>query len=142
MLAVLYQVGFKVPTSVSGSIVKNTVQLLIAKNALGCDEPIVGQLIKKMARLEMNGTVPIKIKQIKCYIIKGGNRVIVFYYIENVPLLMEQLVAGCLLEGKYEDSFKISKVDGKVIFKIGANCGGGDLINETAIANRHKGNIG
>ena len=142
MLAVSNQAGFKVATSVTGSVTKNLVRLLIDKKALVCDKPIVGQLIKKTGRLEMNGTEPIEIKQVECYIAKTDMKSVVFYFIENVPLLMERLVAGCFMEGKYEDSFQISKFKEKVIFKIGVDRGGSDLINEIGLVNRNKRNSG
>ena len=55
----------------------------------------------------MSGTVPIEIKQVACFITKTDSKTVVFYYIENVPLLIERLVAGCLLDIKFEESFMI-----------------------------------
>ena len=142
MLGVTYQAGFRVPTSVVCSITKNYNRLLIDKNLLVIDKPVVGQLQKKMGQLEMSGTVPIKIEQVACFITKTDSKTVVFYYIENVPLLMERLVAGCLLDNKFEESFMISKFKQKIMFKIGADRGGSDLINEIALINRHNGNSG
>ena len=98
MLGFWYQAGFSVPTSVVCSITKNYNRLLIDKNLLVIDKPVVDQLQKKMGQLEMSGTVPIEIEQVPCFITKTTSKPVIFYYIKNVPLLMERLVAGCLLE--------------------------------------------
>ena len=78
MLGVSYGAGFTVPTSVVCSITKNYNRLLIDKNLLVIDKPVVGQLQKKMGKLEMSGTVPIKIKQLDCFTTKTDTRMVIF----------------------------------------------------------------
>ena len=142
MLAVSNKAGFKVPTIVTCSFVKNLLRLLKEKKLLISNKHVIGQLRKKMGRLETNGTVPSKIELVQCLTTQTYTKLVVFYFIKNVPLLMEILVAGYLLDGKYEDSSKISNFKDKIIFKIGADCGGSDLINEIGLVNRDKGNSG
>ena len=135
--------GFKVASSVVVSIMKDTTSLLIKNNKLRVEKsPFEGQLRKKIGRLEKAGAVPSTFEYVECYITQENTGTCTYYYIEDVPLLIERLVAGCLMEGRYEDSIDISIFNNKIIIRFGCDRGGGDLIMGISLANRKKGNSG
>jgi hypothetical protein len=135
--------GSNVASSVVVSIMKDTTSLLIKNNKLRIEKsPFEGQLRKKMGQLEKAGAVPSTFEYVECYITQENTGTCIYYYIEDVPLLIERLVAGCLLEGKYEDSIDISFFNNKIIIRFGCDRGGGDLIMGISLANRSRGNSG
>ena len=135
--------GFKVASSVVVSIMKDTTRLLLKNSKLREEKsPFEGQLRKKIGKIEKAGAVPSTFEYVECYITQENTGTCTYYYIEDVPLLIERLVAGCLLEGKYEDSIDISKFNNKIIVRFGCDRGGGDLIMGISLANRNRGNSG
>ena len=107
------------------------------------DKPIFpGQLRTINGQLERNGAVPSTFEYVEYYVAKEDVEQCVYYYTESVPLLMERLVSGCVLEGEMVDSFAFSTFQNKTIFRFGADLGGGDLLMMIALANRLKGNHG
>jgi hypothetical protein len=52
-------------------------------------------------------------------------------YVENVPYLVKQLIHQAIVAGKQEKSINFSKYDGKHVFVVGTDGGGGDLVMMT-----------
>ncbi|OEU21441.1 hypothetical protein FRACYDRAFT_235067 [Fragilariopsis cylindrus CCMP1102] len=143
MTEVRNRAGWKMPSSAVAQIVKDIVHLLRLKNKLRVDKsPFEGRLRKKLGQLERDGSIPSTFEYVTCFITKDDTGKCIYYYIPNVPLLIERLVAGCLLEGEYEDSIDISFLKGKIIIRFGCDRGGGDLIMAISLANRRRGNSG
>ena len=143
MLRISYQAGINVSMSITCSITKHLAQLLNNKKGLVCDKPIVGQFQKKLGQLEKNGAMPTKLNKMNAllHILTLKLLFPIILRMSHYTVLIKRLVVGCLLERKYEDSYEISKLNGKYIYKIGADYGSGDLISEI-LPNRHKGNCG
>ena len=66
----------------------------------------------------------------------------VFYWVKNVPLLLELLVATTIQDGKKEDSFDFSNFVDTHIFVRGIDKGGEDVLDMVRYANRKDGNAG
>ena len=62
------------------------------------------------------------------------------YWIQQIPLLIEKLVASCESQGKFEDSIEFSRLINKIYFSIGSDRGEGDVINLIRLINRIAGN--
>ena len=66
----------------------------------------------------------------------------IYYYIENIPLLLERMNAGCYLDGKFLDSSKVSSLNNMTIIKYSADKGIQNLTMEISLGNRVNGNHG
>lgn len=55
---------------------------------------------------------------VECHTTKDDTSMVSYYYIKNVPLIIERLVTSCVLGGKYQDSIKILEVENKVISNL------------------------
>lgn len=119
-------------------------ELLAKKNGLigENDRLFEGQLLKKLGRVEADSAIPPKVVQVECQITEKDTGFCTYYYIQNVPLLLERLVARCMMEGKFRPSNKFSKLSDKIIIKFGTDRGMGDLIMQLSLANRENGNHG
>lgn len=143
MIVLRDRAGSNVSSVAMESICKNMNTMLQKKQKLKSKKsPFEGQLRKKMGRLEQAGAVPSTFEYVECQITKDDTSRCVYYYIENVPLLIERLVATCVLERQCEDSFDFSNFIDKIIMRFGADRGGGDIIMMISLANRKEGNTG
>jgi hypothetical protein len=99
------------------------------------------QLKKKISAQEREG-LPAEFTIIELQVSKEKVQPCVFYYIPNVPLLLENMIRESILNKKQEDSIEFSNYENKHIFIEGADRGGGDLMMMLRYANRIKGNNG
>jgi hypothetical protein len=102
--------------------------------------PLPGSLLAMMGRAETKGTIPVDHQVIRCSTAKGKTEMCTHNWIRTIPLLAEKLVATCIAQGKYEESILISNLFNKILLGIGADRGGGDLINLIHLLNRMDGN--
>ena len=77
---------------------------------------------------------------IMCSTAKDKTESCLHYFIRKISLLVEKLVASCMLQAQYEDSILFSSLTSKIIFAIGGDRGGGDLSNLLCLLNQVDGN--
>ena len=92
--------------------------------------------------IERIGAVPNKIEHVECQTTKEESSRVVYWYIENVPLLMERLLACSIKDKTFQTSLDVSSYIDKILFKFGCDRGSGDLIMMISLMNRLKGNHG
>ena len=92
--------------------------------------------------MESSSDVPIKSLFIHCDTAKDETGMCIYYYIENIPLLLERMNAGCYLDGKFLDSSKVSSLNNMTIIKYSADKGIQNLTMEISLGNRVNGNHG
>ena len=144
MTAVRDSAGFKVPISTVDRIARD-ITILLQKHKLLKDNsssPFEGSLRKKMGMIERIGAVPNKIEHVECRTTKEESSRVVYWYIENVPLLMERLLACSIKDKTFQTSLDVSSYIDKILFKFGCDRGSGDLIMMISLMNRLKGNHG
>ena len=100
------------------------------------------QLRKRMGKEEREGTIPIRVVQIECQTSKEESGMVNYYFIENVPLVMERLASCSITDGSFRPSFELSSFEDKMMFKVGCDRGGGNVINMILFMNRKNGNSG
>ena len=142
VLVVRDRAGAKVTTKAITQITKDFERLLIKKGMLKTQKAFDAQLRMKIGKKEKEGAVPSTAMLVECKITKDKTDMCVFYFTKNVPLLMERMLSSCILEDKFEISFQFSNFHDKIIFKFGADRGGGDLMMMLGLANRIDGNTG
>ena len=127
----------------TANFAKYTEDLIKHEGIIDKDQRLFeGQLQKKLGRLESSSAVPIKTLFIHCDTAKDETGLCIYYYIENLILLLERMNAGCYLDNKFLDSSKVSALDNVTIIKFGADRGMQDLIMEVSLGNRENGNHG
>jgi hypothetical protein len=99
------------------------------------------QLKKKIGEIEW-GLLEVRHRLVEVEVEKGKKKWCVFYWVPNLPLLHEMLIASAMIDGKYEDSLKFSNYAEAHIFGRGIDRGGDDIIDMTRYINRAKGNTG
>ena len=133
--------GPKTSNAIACNFAKYTEDHLKHDGIIDKDQSIFeGQLQKKLGRLESSSTVPIKSLFIHCNTAKYESGMCIYYYIENIPLLLERMNAGCYLDGNVLDSSMVSLLNNVTIIKYSADRGIQDLIMEVSQRNRENGN--
>jgi hypothetical protein len=99
------------------------------------------QLKQKIGAREREG-LPAEHTLIELQVSKKKTEPCVFYYIPNVPLLLENFIRESIVNNNQEDSIEFSNYENKHVFIEGADRGGGDLMMMLRYANRKKGNNG
>jgi hypothetical protein len=99
------------------------------------------QLKQKIGAREREG-LPAEHTLIELKVTKEKTEPCVFYYIPNVPLLLENFIRESIVNNNQEDSIEFSNYENKHVFIEGADRGGGDLMMMLRYANRKKGNNG
>jgi tetratricopeptide (TPR) repeat protein len=107
---------------------------------LNTNKLVPTQLKKKISRREWQ-LLKVKFTQLQLETSKGESGECVFYWIENGHLLMEQLVASTILEGKKQASIDFSNFDETHIFSRGIDKAV-DLCDMIRYVNRKDGNTG
>ena len=102
--------------------------------------PLPGSCRQKMGKIEGVGSLPVDDQLIQCSTSSTKTESCMHYWIQQIPLLIEKLVASCESHGKFEDSREFSRLINKIYFGIGSDRGGGDVINVIRLINRIAGN--
>jgi hypothetical protein len=139
-IAIRMRGGYGVSNSAVNKMLQDVVKLFKHNNMLRVKCPLPGSLRAKMGKAESNGTIPVDYQVIRCSTAKEKTEMCVHSWIRTIPLLVEKLVATCIRQGKYEESISISNLVNKILLGIGADRGGGDLINLIRLLNRMDGN--
>ena len=143
MLVVRNKAGDKVSHTTTYNFCKYIEDLLKNKGVIEKNERIFeGQMRKKLGALESASAVPIKTLLLQCQSGKDETGTCLYYYIENVPLLLERMNSGCSIRGKFLNSNKVSSLENVAIIKYGADRGMSDLIMQVSLGNRKDGNHG
>ena len=140
LLAVRIRGGHGVSNNALNQMLQDVVRLFKHYNMLRVNHPLPGGLRAKMGRAEAKGTIPVDYQVIRCSTGKDKTEMCTHNWIRTIPLLVEKLVATCIAQGKYEESILFSKLLNKILLGIGADRGGGDLINLIRLLNRMDGN--
>tara|TARA_B110001450_G_scaffold231145_1_gene232826 strand:+ start:557 stop:5065 length:4509 start_codon:yes stop_codon:yes gene_type:complete len=143
-LGIQAEAGYKIPNVALEKMIRSTVLILQKKGQLKNNDssPFVGRLRAKMGKLEAEGAVPMKLDYIQLETTKDESARVVFYYIENVMLLLEKLLALSIADGTFRTSFLLSSLRNKILIKFGCDRGAGNLIMMIALVNRLGGNHG
>ena len=143
MLVVRTKAGDKVSHATTYNFCKYIEDLMKDKGFIGKNERLFeGQMSKKLGRLESTSAVPTKTLLLQCDSGKDEAGMYLYYYIENVPLLLERMNSGCSTRGKFLNSNEVSSLDNVAIIKYGADRGMSDLIMQVSLGNRIDGNHG
>ena len=140
VLFVRDRAGAKVTSKAITQITDNLERLLIEKNMLKKKKAFDAQLRKKIGKKEKQGAFSSTAMLVECKVTKDKTNMCVFCFTKNAPLLMERMLSSCILEDTFEVSFQFSNFVDKIIFKFGADRGGGDLMIMIGLANRIDGN--
>jgi hypothetical protein len=139
-IAIRMRGGFGISNNAVNKMLQDVVRIFKHNNMLRVTHPLPGSLRAKMGREEGKGTIPVDYQVIRCSTAKDKTEMCVHNWIKTIPLLVEKLVAKCIAQGRYEDSILFSKLVNKILLGIGADRGGGDLINLIRLLNRMDGN--
>jgi hypothetical protein len=101
-----------------------------------------GQLRQKISERERQQALKVVFVLVKLPISKDKTRRCIFYYIENVPFLIEQAIREAIVVGKQKHLIDFLNDSNKYIFVPGADRGGGDFIMMVLYANRQDENSG
>ena len=143
MAAVRNYFGDKVSNATTAKFAKYITILLKKKGWISNhDRVFEGQLQTKLGQVERLNAIPPKLIHIECNTSKQNTGMCTYYYIKNIPLLLEKMNAGCSLEVKFQDSIEISSLKDKIIIKFGCNRGMKDLIMQVSLGNRKNGDHG
>ena len=140
IIAIRMRGGYGVSNSAANQMMQDVVKVFKHNNMLRVQHPLPGSLRAKMGKAEENGTLSVDHQVTRCSTAKDKTEMCVHSWIRTIPLLIEKLVATCIIEGKYEESITISKLVNKILLGMGADRGGGDLINLIRLLNRKDGN--
>jgi hypothetical protein len=106
---------------------------------IGVTNFLAPQAKKRIGDFERNA-LPIEFKIATCNIAQGKEAACVFYWIENIPLLIERLVCSSIVAGKQQPSIEFSSFKDHHIIYDNIDRGGGDLIHMLRNGNREDGN--
>ena len=121
-------------------MMKALVLFMKDNNMLCVSDPIPLRLRKKIGNLEGKGNFRVKHQLIRCA--TGGDKteMCLHYWIPQIPLLVDKLIASRIEQGKFEDSFLFSHLPNKIVICVGCDRYGGDLIDLMQLINRICGN--
>ena len=102
--------------------------------------PLPGSCRQKTGKVEGVGSLPVGHQLIECSTSLTKTEACMHYWIKQIPLLIEKLVAICEAQGKFETSIEFSRLINKIYFGIGSDRGGGDVIDLIRLINRIAGN--
>jgi hypothetical protein len=95
------------------------------------------QLMKKISKVEW-GLLSVRHCLVEAQVEESKMAYCVFYWVPNLPLLQEMMIASAIIEDKSEDSITFSNYVNAHIFGRGIDRGGDDLIDMTRYINREK----
>ena len=139
-IAVRMRGGHGVSNGALDKMLQDFVRFLKYNNMLRVNNPLPGSLRAKMGKAEGFGSIPVDHEMIMCNTAKDKTESCLHYFIKNIPLLVEKLVASCISQDKFEDSILFSRLISKIVLGIGGDRGGGDLSNLLRLMNRKDGN--
>ena len=90
--------------------------------------PLPGSCRQKMGKVEGVGSLPVGHQFIECSTSLSKTESCMHYWINQIPLLIEKLVASCEAQGKFETSIEFCCLINKICFGIGSGRGRGMLL--------------
>jgi hypothetical protein len=99
------------------------------------------QLKKKIGAINWS-LLPVQYKTVDTEVKEGTHEKCIFYFIENLPLLVELMISCSKMDKSFTDSSEISNFKNTHLFFRGIDRGGDDLIDMLHYGNCLDGNSG
>ena len=111
------------------------------KTLTGLENLYPGQLKKKLGEIERS-LLPANTELREAEVDGKKKKMCIFYYIKQIPFLLESLVVASFRDGTFQEAFSFSNFENTILFFRGTDRGGGDTIDMTRLGNRENGNHG
>jgi hypothetical protein len=113
-IAIRMRGGHGISNSAANKMLQDVVRLFTHNNMLRVKHPLPGSLRAKMGKAEGIGYIPVDHEMIMCSTGKDKFESCLHYFIRKIPLLVEKLVASCMLQDQYEDSILFSSLINRI----------------------------